>query len=131
MHRTAIRTSPLPHSKVCDTFGASDAFAFGADLGRKRFVGDCEGCAVSEGLIAEHLSEQRPGRIQNGFCHPPLGQTKSVYVTDDDSAMLTHKPPLLLMQEVSPAISYCGIQRSGASFLSTLLRQRQLLLMPP
>jgi hypothetical protein len=104
MQCTAIRAKPLPYSKACDIVRASDAFAFAADLGRKRFVDDCEGCAAPQGLIAEHLSEQRPGRIQNGFCHPPLGQTKSVYVTDDDAAMLTHKPPRLLMQEVSPAM---------------------------
>jgi len=104
----------IPRSAI--PLGPPMLFAFGADLGRKRFVDDCEGCAVPQGLIAEHLSEQRPGRIQNGFCHPPLGQTKSVHVTDDDAAMLTHKPPRLLMQEVSPAISHFGMQRSCASF---------------
>ena len=86
---------------------------------------------MPQGLIAEHLSERRPARIQNGFCHPHLGQTRSVHLTNDDAAMLTHKPRRLLRQGVSPAISYFGMQRSFASFLSTLLRQRQLRLMPP
>lgn len=42
---------------------------------------------MPQGFIAEHVS-QRPAGIDNGFCHPRLCQTRSIYVTSDATAML-------------------------------------------
>jgi hypothetical protein len=42
------QNKPLPYSRACESFRPPK---FGADLGRKRFVGDCEGCNFDEQLF--------------------------------------------------------------------------------
>lgn len=123
--------SPLPHSKTCDTFWASDASAFGAGLGREAFVGDFERGSVPQGLVAEHISEHRPAGIKRGLCHPRLGQTGRAHITDDDASVLAHDPRGLLMQEMPPAISHLGMDGRCTAFLAAPFRQRQVLFVSP
>src|SRR4249920_1907581 len=131
MRSPAVRAMPMPYSKTCDTFRASDASAIGAGLGRKSFADDFETSSVPQGLVAELLSEHRPSGIQHGFCHPCLHQLGRAHVAHDDAAVLTHKPRRILVQEALPAVLGFGVQRGSASLLSALLCQSQRRLMLP
>lgn len=123
--------SPLPHSKLCDTFRASECTAPGTQLGRVVFADDFERCAGPKALVLQHRSEHRPAGVQHGFCHPRLRQSGRIHVTDDNAGMLAHDPRRVLMQEVFPAIPCFRVQHRRQTLLAALLRQRKPLFVSP
>src|SRR5499427_10442342 len=124
MRSATLRTSPVPHSKACDTFRASDASAVGTGLGSPFLADDLESNSVPQGFIAELLPQHRPAGVEHGFCHPRLRQSGRVHVTDNHTAMLAHKPRRFLMQKMLPAISssWRAVQSHGVSVLAAVPR---------
>src|SRR5215469_10996904 len=131
MRSAAVRTSPVPHSKACDTFRASDASAVGTGLGSPFLADDFESNSVPQGFIAELLPQHRPAGVEHGFCHPRLRQSGRVHVANNHTAMLAHKLRRFLMQKMLPAILRPGVQCSRTAFLSSSLCQGQFRLVPP
>src|SRR5215467_5288181 len=131
MRSATVRTSPVPHSKACDTFRASDACAVGTGLGSPFLADDFESNSVPQGFIAELLPQHRPVGVEHGFCHPRLRQSGRVHVADNDTAMLAHELRRFLMQKMLPAILRPGVQCSRTAFLSSPLCQGQFRLVPP
>src|SRR5215470_8316781 len=123
MRSATVRTSPVPHSKACDTFRASDACAVGTGLGSPFLADDFESNSVPQGFIAELLPQHRPAGVEHGFCHPRLRQSGRVHVADNHTAMLAHKPRRFPMQKMLPAILRPGVQCSRTAFLSSPLCQ--------
>src|SRR5262249_5312043 len=102
MRSATVRTSPVPHSKACDTFRASDASAVGTGLGSPLQPADYDGMPVPQGFITELLPEHRPAGVEHGFCNPRLRQSGRVHVADNHTAMLAHEPRRFLMQKMLP-----------------------------
>ena len=87
----------MPHSKLCDTFRATERTALGTQLGRMILVDDFERCAGPKALVLQHRSEHRPAGIKHGFCHSCSCQDGRIYIANDDAAVLPHDPRRMLM----------------------------------
>lgn len=115
----------MPHSQTRDTFRAADASAIRTGLGSQSLADNFECNAVPKGLVAELLPEHRPAGIKHGFSHPRFRQSGRVHVANDYTAMLTHDPRRMFVQEMLPAILNLRVQHRCAPLLASLLRQRQ------
>jgi hypothetical protein len=65
-----VRANPMPHSKLCDTFRATDC----TQSEHSWLVGFNIPSPVPIGLIAELAAQHRPARIKNGLRHSGLGE---------------------------------------------------------
>src|SRR5262245_47556686 len=108
---TAIRgTRPASHSKLCDTFRASDQTAVETQLESPSFINFNISNAVPAGFVAELIAERRPTGIEHGFrnAHCDLG---GAHTADDDQLIFASGPRGLLVKMVMPCIGDLGVNR--------------------
>src|SRR4029077_556495 len=125
MRSPAMFASPMPYSKTCDTFRATECAAPGAGLGRESLADDFENSSVPQGFVAELVPEHGPAGIQHGFCHACLCQLGRVHIANDDVTVLTHDPRRMFVQKVFSGILYLGVKRSRSALLAAPLRLHQ------
>lgn len=129
MRSTTLDTIPASHSKLCDTFRASEITTLGAGLGCPSLIDFDEHGSVPPGqLVAEHVPEGRPSCIEHGFSHPCLSEFGGAHIADRDQTVLSRQSGALDVQLVPARIGDLGVDRSGAGLAAGALRlgQRRL-----
>lgn len=124
MRRSAFRTFPGSHSKRAHTFRAArrNGPASRARLGSPPFVNVDKHSSVPSGLVAEHMPERRPARIENGLSHPRLCQLGCVHIADCDVLIGANDPGGLLVQMVLAGIRDFRVDRPDALLVPGALR---------
>jgi hypothetical protein len=90
MRHPTLRAYPASYSEICDTFRPRLARARRTDSGRERFIDFLVPGPVRSRFVAEHASEGRPARIENGLCKAGLGKSGGVYIADRDVVELSN-----------------------------------------
>lgn len=119
MNATTLITSPISHSKACDTFRPriGHRAAIRAGLGGKTFVHFLVQRAMLNSLVREHCSEGRPAGIQNGFGHAGFGEAGCIYIADRDVIECINEFGRYLMVEIPPTIGSLRVDRFDAPIL--------------
>lgn len=127
MHSTAIIASPIPYSKVCDTFRPrrGQAAARRTDLGGKTFVHFLKPCAMLNSLVRELSTEGRPTYIKNGFRHSGLGEFDGADIPHRDIVELPDDAGREFVVKVAPRISNTSVDVRGLMFLARALRDSE------
>jgi len=105
MNRTALRATPMPYSKVCDTFRPRHACAGRTDLGGQVFTHFLERSPVRNRFIAEHVSESGPASVVDAFGHAGFGQSRGIHIAYRDEIESFNQLAGLLVQEVPAGVS--------------------------
>jgi hypothetical protein len=82
MQYATLRTYPASYSEVCDTFRPRLACAKRTDSGGERFIDFLVPGSVRKRFVAEHVSEGRPARIENGLRHAGFGESGGIHIAD-------------------------------------------------
>jgi hypothetical protein len=72
--------------------------------------------------------EHAPSRIENGFCHPCLGESQTAHIADDDHLILINNPSRELMQGVLAAPCSLTVEALSLPPMTAPLGHRDLLL---
>ena len=84
MRYATLRTYPTSYSEVCDTFRPRLACAKRTVSGGERFIDFLVPGPVRKRFVAEHVSEGRPARIENGLRQAGFGESGGVHIADRD-----------------------------------------------
>ena len=127
MYRTTITASPLPNSKVCDTFRPriGQSATIRADLGGETLVHFVEPSAMLNSLVRQLSAKGRPAGIENRLCHAGFGKRCGINVANNDIVELAHECGRALVQEVLPTIEDLGMYRFNSSRFARALCDRQ------
>src|SRR5216683_4159443 len=104
MRHPTLRTYPASYSEVCDTFRPRLARARRTVSGRERFIDFLVPGPVRSRFVAEHASEERPPRIENGLCQAGLGESGGVHIADGDVIELSNDAGRELVVKVTAGI---------------------------
>jgi hypothetical protein len=104
MRFTTLRAYPASYSEVCDTFRPRLARARRTDSGRERFIHFLVPGSARSRFVAEHASEGRPPRIENGLRHAGLGESGGIHIADRDVIELSNDAGRELVVKVTAGI---------------------------
>ena len=125
MPNTALTTTPVSYSKVCDTFRATDCTAARTHPGCESLINFEVFGPVPDGFVAELMSKLRPAGIEHGLRQPTTGEGCRADIPDDNSSILVHHSRGALVQIVPAAVSDLGMESSDALTISSTLRSGQ------
>jgi hypothetical protein len=118
MLTATFRTSPIPYSKVCDTFRPriGQCAAVRTDLGGKSFTHFFKPGAMLNSLVRKLISKGRPTGIQYGLRHIGLGEPSGIHVADGNVVKFSHNAMRQFVLKIISPIRHFRIDGLDASF---------------
>lgn len=125
MRRPALTTNPRSHSQPFSTFWAAAASARRTGHGTPRLIDFDIPSPVRDRFIAEHISECRPRRIQDGFSHLGFRHGLRIHVADHDQLVFSHEPRGLLVKVMLSAVDDLRVYSGRPPLVPRALRSGQ------
>ncbi len=113
MQSTAITASPLPYSKVCDTFRPriGQAAAIRTDLGGESFAHFRKLHAMLNSLVRQLRSEGRPADVVHRLGHAGFAECRRIPIANHDVVVVCNELARLFMQKMVTSIGDFCVDR--------------------
>lgn len=125
MDRSALAARPASYFKVCDTFRATDATAFGTHLSRESLARFGVFDAVPNGFVSQHRPERTPTGIQHRLRHFRLGEFRCRDISNHNAPVGPHEVGGSFVQMIAPTVCDLGMDGFHARSIAGPLRHGQ------
>jgi hypothetical protein len=126
MRASATRADPVPYSKTCDTFWATNCTTVGTGLGRQSLADFNIARSVPAGLVAELATQHRPTHVEDGFRHLRLGEHGRADIANDDQFIFSSNFCTLLVKVMSAGVCNFGVDCPHTFFVFGALSYSKL-----